>query len=128
MLDSQGHDGISYLSVDEYTKQITDCNRGWRCLTCGVYPCEFDDDYFDLPLSEETPSRDWVAHPLTDVEKAALSIASFDMALYDLRRAAKAVLSSRRKVSGTQNAVLTNLLDDLEQEVQKPAPKWPVSS
>lgn len=75
-----------------------------------------------------TTERDLIAQPLTDVEKAALSLVSFDMALYNLRRAAKAVLSSRRKLSGAQSAVLTNLLDDLEQEVQKPAPKWPISS
>jgi len=44
-------DEVSYLSIAEYERQMLDPNRGWRCLACGCYPCEFDDEYFELPLA-----------------------------------------------------------------------------
>lgn len=76
----------------------------------------------------DTPDRDFATHPLTELEKAYLTIAQFDLDLYALRSKAACVLHSRRKLTSSQSAVLTSFLDDLEQEVVKPAPKWPTKS
>ncbi len=80
------------------------------------------------PSMSTTTERDFVTHPLTELEKAYLSLASFDLTLSSLRGKIESLLRSRRKLSSAQSAVLTNLLDDLTEEAAKPAPKWPTSS
>ncbi len=74
----------------------------------------------------DTPERDYQATPLTELEKAYLTIAQFDLDLHALRTKAQSVLFSRRKLSDAQSAVLTNLLDDLADVTSKSAPKWPI--
>lgn len=37
----------SYLTEAEYTRQLSDPDRGWRCPHCHCYPCHFDDEHFE---------------------------------------------------------------------------------
>lgn len=37
----------SYLTRQQYDKQMASPNRGWACPQCGCYPCRFDDENFE---------------------------------------------------------------------------------
>lgn len=51
---SEGKDnGERFLSQEQYSIQLADPNRGWRCPYCHCYPCDFDDDYIELPLLDK---------------------------------------------------------------------------
>ena len=63
--------------------------------------------------------------PLTEYQKALLSIASFDLQYTALERAVDSLLETRRAFSGYQSAVLTARLDDLAELTLKPKPQWP---
>lgn len=62
-----------------------------------------------------------------ELEKAALSLASFDLAFHALKRAAESVVRSARPFnkSKVQVAVLRYDLENLEELLNKPEPKWP---
>ncbi len=49
--DGEIHDnGERFLSAETYARQLGKPDKGWSCPACGCYPCEFDDEYFELPL------------------------------------------------------------------------------
>lgn len=37
----------SYLTEEQYTEQMENPNRGWKCPQCGCYPCDWDDTNFE---------------------------------------------------------------------------------
>lgn len=76
--------------------------------------------------TQTTTERDFATNPLTELEKAYLTIASFDLHLHSLRGKVESLLRSRRKLTTTQSVVLTTLLDELAEEAAKPAPQWPI--
>jgi hypothetical protein len=42
--------GLNYekfLTKEQYTQQMSNPDRGWRCPDCKTYPCGFDDDYWE---------------------------------------------------------------------------------
>ena len=59
---------------------------------------------------------------LSDLDRATLRLAAYELQYHGLRSAAKSVLSSRRPHSKAQCAVLTVLLDDLAAKAAQDTP------
>ena len=51
--ENREYNGEKFLTREQYSKQMEDPNRGWRCPDCRCYPCDWDDDYWELPLREQ---------------------------------------------------------------------------
>lgn len=41
--------GEKFLTQEQYNQQMS-VDKPWRCPDCKCYPCDFDDDYWELPL------------------------------------------------------------------------------
>lgn len=37
----------TFLTKEQYLKQMKNPNRGWQCPKCGCYPCNWDDKNYD---------------------------------------------------------------------------------
>jgi len=37
----------SYLTQEQYDKQMSNPDKGWACPKCGCHPCDFDDDNYE---------------------------------------------------------------------------------
>lgn len=71
-----------------------------------------------------TPERDFEKEPLTELEKAYLTIAHFQFQYDRLKTAAERVIFSQRPLSKGQLAVLADRLDELMAVTNEPTPKW----
>lgn len=60
----------------------------------------------------------------TPFEQAILHLAHFDLQYHRLQSAAQAVLDSRWPLTSSQEAVLSEKLDALEDTVKESTPKW----
>ena len=69
-----------------------------------------------------------VTHQFTDTERVALSLASFDVAFHQLKIQAKRLIETARPIGKSRNqvAVLRYELENLEEFLNRPEPKWPV--
>lgn len=42
----------TYLTKEQYLKQMSNPNRGWQCPQCGCYPCNWDDENYDEAMEK----------------------------------------------------------------------------
>lgn len=42
----------SYLTAEQYDRQMLKPDKPWACPQCGCYPCAFDDDNFEKAKDE----------------------------------------------------------------------------
>jgi hypothetical protein len=63
-----------------------------------------------------------VSEQHTDLDRAILQLAHYDLQYHRLRTAARAVIATRRQLSSHQTAVLTETVDALERAVAEEPP------
>ncbi len=54
MAEEYGHhgedNGEKFLTRQQYDQQMDNPDKPWRCPDCKCYPCDFDDEYWELPI------------------------------------------------------------------------------